>query len=299
MRKNMSPIIKVSLLSLILNILLSAAKLGCGILGHSSGLVADSVHSLSDVVTTLIVMAAFFVASKNADNNHQYGHDKYESLASFCIAIILAYTGIKLGYESLCSILNQEYLHAEIPTFLTLVIAAISIAIKGIMFKITIRAGKRIHSDSLTADAWHHLSDSLSSIGSLLGIVCARYLGILIADKIAGVIICLFILKVAYDIGILAVKKLTDTSCTMKEQKEIEQIVYSFPQVKHIDSLKTRLFGDGYYLDLEIALDAQSTLYESHCVAESIHDEIEKQIPEVKHCLIHMNPDCQSRLDIK
>lgn len=280
---------RVSFSSIIGNVVLSLFKLLAGIFGHSAALISDAIHSASDIVSTVIVIIGMHISSKEADADHEYGHERIECIAAVLLAAILAATGLGVGYSGIMSIKNASYVGIQVPGIIALVAAAVSIVVKEAMFQYTKVAAKRIRSTSLMADAWHHRSDALSSIGSLLGVLGAR-LGLPICDPIASLIICLFILKASYDIFMDAVRKLTDTSCDPAVEEEMRQCALAVDGVLGVDSLRTRQFGSKLYVDMEVAADGNLTLIASHEIAEAVHDKLELTFPEVKHCMVHMNP---------
>lgn len=280
---------RVSISSIIGNILLSIFKFLAGLLGHSAALISDAIHSASDIFSTLIVMIGMHISSKEADADHEYGHERIECIAAILLSVILAATGTGIGYNGILSILHASYQNIQIPGVVALAAAAVSIVTKEVMFQYTRAAAKRIQSTSLMADAWHHRSDALSSIGSLLGVLGAR-LGFPVCDPIASLIICLFILKAAWDIFMDAVRKLTDTSCSPGVEERMRVAALGVKGVKRVDSIRTRQFGSKIYVDLEVAADGELSLYDSHQIAEAVHDTLEHTFPEVKHCMVHMNP---------
>lgn len=280
---------RVSVSSIVGNILLSVFKLFAGIFGHSAALISDAIHSASDIISTVVVMIGMHISSKDADEEHEYGHDRLECIAAILLAVILAATGIGVGYSGIMSILHSAYQAIQIPGVAALIAAAVSIVTKELMFQYTKVIASRIRSTSLMADAWHHRSDALSSIGSLLGVLGAR-LGFPICDPIASIIICIFILKAAYDIFMDAARKLTDTSCDSDVERQMLDAALSIKGVKRVDSLRTRQFGSRLYVDMEVAADGELSLYDAHQIAEQVHDKLEADFPIVKHCMVHMNP---------
>jgi cation diffusion facilitator family transporter len=280
---------KVAYITILINILLSIGKFLAGILGHSISMVADAVHSASDVLSTILVLIALRISSKKEDADHEYGHEKYESLASVFLALILGATGIGIGWEGISSILEKSDAERTIPELLPLVAAVISILVKEWMYHYTKRVGKKCHSDILIADAWHHRTDALSSVGSFVGIFFAR-IGFSIMDPIASLLICLFILKSAISIIRSASEKLTDHSCDKKTEEDIRKLILSVQGVQKIDLLKTRQFGSKFYIDVEIAVDESLSLTEAHEIAEKVHLVTENQVEGVKHCMVHVNP---------
>lgn len=285
-----SEAMKVSLISVAVNLILSGFKLIAGIFGHSRALVADAAHSASDVLTTVVVMAALFISGKGPDEDHPYGHQKYESLASLFLGVLLGYVGIKIGADAIKSLVTESYKTAAKPGMLAAVAAAVSILVKEMMYHITMHVAKKERSNALKADAWHHRSDALSSIGSLVGVLFAGF-GFPVMDAVASLVICIFILKTTVDIVWDAVKVLTDSSCDKKTEEAIRTTVREVPDVRRIDMLKTRRFGSGYYMDVEISVDGGKLLSEAHEVAEHVHDMVEQTYPEVLHCMVHVNPN--------
>lgn len=286
---NQAIAMKVSVNTIILNVLLSVFKLIAGIVAHSGAMISDSIHSASDVFSTLFVIAGFTISGKASDDRHQYGHERFECVASIILAIILFATGIGIGLSGLGKITAGDYSQLRIPGLLALAAAILSIAVKEGMYWYTRAAARRINSGSLMADAWHHRSDALSSIGSLAGIAGAR-LGFPILDPIASVVICVFIVKAACDIFKDAVEKMTDQSCDQQTVQKMQEVILGNDQVLALDELKTRMFGSKIYVDIEISADGSQSLYEAHGIAENIHNAIEDNFPLVKHCMVHVNP---------
>ena len=279
---------KVSIVSVIWNLLLSAGKLFAGIFANSGAMISDAVHSASDVFSTIIVMIGVKISGKDSDNDHPYGHERLECVAAIILATVLAATGIGIGYGAVVKIMVGDY-NVEMPGILALVAAVVSILVKELMFWYTRYYAKQIDSSALMADAWHHRSDSLSSIGALIGIIGAR-LGFGIMEPLASVVICIFIEKAAYDIFMDAVNKMVDKSCDDETMEKIKACAMNIPGVENIDLLRTRVFGNKIYVDMEIAADGNKTLDETHAVAERVHDAIEQEFPKVKHIMVHVNP---------
>jgi len=280
---------RVSAITIIVNIFLSIAKLISGLLGGSAAMISDAVHSASDVLSTLVVIIGLKAAGKKPDSSHQYGHERLECIASIILSALLLATGIGIGYGGVQKIISGDYGSLQIPTMLPLVAAIASIVIKEWMFRYTRRVAKKLNSGAMMADAWHHRSDALSSVGSFVGILGAR-LGAPVLDPIATVIICIFIMKAAYDIFRDGVAKLTDRACEPEMENEIRELILSHDGVLELDLLKTRLFGSKIYIDVEISAKGDQTLEEAHLIAQQVHDSIEKSFPNVKHCMIHVNP---------
>lgn len=279
----------VSKISILMNFLLSAFKLLAGILGKSGAMISDAIHSASDVFSTLIVIIGVNISNKDSDDEHQYGHERLECVASIILAIILFLTGLGIGYKGVIKIINRETETFLMPETIALVAAVISILLKECMYWYTRVVAKKVNSGALMADAWHHRSDALSSVGALIGIVGAK-LGFAMADSIASIVISLFIVKVAYDIFMDSIEKLVDKSCDINLVEEMKRVILKQQGVIEIDDIRTRLFGSKIYVDIEIAADGNKTLVETHDVAQNVHDAIEREFPNVKHCMVHVNP---------
>ena len=280
---------KLSVVGILGNVLLAAFKLLAGILGKSGAMVSDAVHSLSDVFATLIAYFGVRMSQQKEDKEHPYGHERLECVASLILSLILAGTGIGIGYTGIQKLFfNREAI--EVPTILPLIAAVVSIVVKEGMFWYTMYYAKRLDSPAFKADAWHHRSDALSSVGSFIGIGMAR-MGLTIMDPIASLLICILIIKVAFDIFQDALNKMLDTSCGIAFEQKIRTFVESQDGVRKIDLLRTRQFGNKIYIDLEIAVKRDISLIEAHSIAESVHDAVEKEFPNVKHVMIHVNPE--------
>ncbi|WP_070000065.1 cation diffusion facilitator family transporter [Cellulosilyticum sp. I15G10I2] len=287
---------KVSAVSIITNIALSLLKLFAGLFAHSSAMISDAIHSASDVFSTFIVIIGVNLSNKASDAEHQYGHERLECIASIILAIILGATGLGIGLNGVNKILNYNYDYDsfQITGVFALIVSILSIAIKEWMYWYTRGAAKKINSSALMADAWHHRSDALSSIGSFIGILGAR-LGFSVLDPIASVIICLFIEKAAYDILRDTVSKLVDHACDPETLLCMKELIKQQDGVLSLDEIKTRLFGSKIYVDIEIAADGHQSLSSAHDIAENIHLLIEHTFPSVKHCMVHVNPRFENR----
>ena len=280
---------RVSAVSIIVNLALSLFKLIAGIAAHSGAMVSDAVHSASDVFSTFIVMIGVTISGKESDKEHPYGHERLECVASLLLAMVLALTGLGIGKTGVEKILGGEAAGLAVPGLLALIAAVSSVAVKEWMYWYTRAAAKKINSGALMADAWHHRSDALSSIGAFIGILGSR-MGYPILDPIASLVICLFILKAAYDIFQDALAKMVDKACPEEVVNQMREIILAQEGVEGIDDIKTRLFGAKMYVDVEISVDGDKTLRAAHEIANRVHDAIEDAFPEVKHCMVHENP---------
>lgn len=282
-------IMRVSNISIVVNVLLSAIKFVVGVIANSGAMISDAVHSVSDVFSTIIVMIGANAAAKDPDVEHPYGHDRMECIAAIVLAIVLFITGIGVGITGIKKIFGGNYGDLAVPGALALVAAVISIIVKEGMFWYTRFYGKKVDSTALLADAWHHRSDALSSVGSFVGILGAR-LGFPICDPLASVVICLFIVKAAYNICKEALDKMVDKSCDEETERKMSDLIKSQEGVISLDLLMTRMFGSKLYVDVEIGADENTPLRDSHAIAENVHNAIEANFPKVKHCMVHVNP---------
>ena len=279
--------VNVSTVTIVINLALAGFKFLAGFLAHSGAMVSDAVHSASDVLATFIVILGVKLAGRDADRDHPYGHERLECVAALILGVILAATGLGIGWSGIQKITGGEAL--VVPGALALIAAIVSIVVKEAMFWYTWLAAKKIDSSALKAEAWHHRSDALSSVGSFAGILGAR-LGFPALDPVASVVICLFILKAAWDIMADALGKMTDHACPPAMVQEMADSILSQPGVLGLDTLNTRLFGDRVYVDVEIQADGDLPLKVTHATAQAVHDTLEQTFPQVKHCMVHVNP---------
>lgn len=280
---------RVSGVSIIVNLLLASFKFVAGALGHSGAMISDAVHSSSDVLGSLIVIVGVKVSEKASDEDHPYGHERMENVASLLLAGILVAAGLSIGKEALTSIVSGSYKTAPAPGMLALIAAIVSIVVKEALFWYTWVNARQIRSGALKAEAWHHRSDALSSVGALIGIGGARF-GVLVLEPVASIVICLFILKVAVDIFREAVDKMVDHACDTETEDALCACAVRQEGVVKVDMIRTREFGRRIYVDLEISADGHLTLLEAHDIAQRVHDCIENEFPDVKHIMVHVNP---------
>ncbi len=279
--------IKISVVSIAINIILSILKLIAGIISHSSAMISDAVHSASDVVSTIVVIVGLNISSKQADKEHPYGHDRLESISALLLSIILAGTGLMIGLSGIKNIINGTV--QEITNSIALGSGILSIVVKEVQYQYTRKVAKKVNSDSLMADAWHHRSDALSSVGSCIGII-GTMAGIYIMDSIASIVISVFIIHAGYQIMKESIDKLIDKSCDDKTIAKIETVIVSQEGVKGIDEFRTRLFGSKIYVDVTILIDGNTILKDAHAISENVHDTVENAFPNIKHCMIHIHP---------
>src|SRR5574344_171061 len=268
---------KVTWVGFVINLLLSIAKLIAGITGKSAAMVADAVHSISDFTTDVVVLAFVGVTAKDCDDNHHYGHGKYETFATLLISAALLAVGIGLllnGVQNSIKVINGESL--EKPGIIALIAAIVSVIIKEALYWYTVVVGKKINSKAVIANAWHHRSDAFSSIGTTLGIGGAIFLGEKwrILDPLAGALVSIFIIKVAIDLGLPSIKELLESSIPKKEEEDIIRIITNTDGVKKYHHLRTRKVGNAYAIDVHIKLDRNISFVKSHDIAT----DLEKQL---------------------
>jgi len=281
-----SNINRVLIITIILNVLLLIIKVVAGISSNSTALIADGLHSGSDVITSIGVIIGMGMARKPRDEMHHYGHEKIETITTFLLAIILIYVGIQIGYSALKATMKGQQVYFS---YFALFSAFISIVIKEIQYQISFRVGSREQSAALVADAWHHRSDALSSVASLFGILGAKY-GIYILDSLAGLVVSVIVIKVGIDIFKDCFQVLIDVSIHLDEVDNVKQTIMSEAHVKYVSDLRTRKHGSKVFVDIRICVDPSIDVYEGHEIAERVEDIIKKNIENVKDVIVHVDP---------
>lgn len=277
---------RVSINTILINLILGIFKIIAGILGHSTAMIADGFHTASDVATTILVIIGVKISNKAADNEHPYGHEKFEPIFGKLISIFLGFTGIMIGYQGISVLLRGNYIS---PTPIALIAAIVSIVTKEIMYWYTIKSAHKIKSVSMEADAWHHRSDALSSVATFVGILGARH-GLTFLDPLTGLIVCFFIVQISIKLYMQSINQLIDKATTPETIKKLEALALSVEGVNKINDMKTRIAGNKLYVDIEIAISPSLTVVEGHSIATEVHDLIESTLPDVKHCMVHMEP---------
>lgn len=278
---------KVSVISMATNVILTVAKFAAGMIAHSGAMISDAVHSASDIFSGLIVLIGVRISSKAPDDKHPYGHERFECVAALLLSGILALVGGTIGVNAVKDIIGGRV--QEAPGILALVAAVVSIVTKETLFWYTRGYAKKYRSTALHAEAWHQRSDALSSIGALIGIAGAR-MGVPVMEPVASLIIALFILRVAVRIFRDAIDQMVDHSASEETEAAFRETAMEQPGVQGVELLRTRMFGNRVYVDLEIAADPGLSLAAAHEIAERVHDAIEQTYPDVKHIMVHVNP---------
>lgn len=284
---------KVTIAGSVINVMLLIIKFAAGILGHSAAMIADAIHSLTDFATDVIVLIFVKLGDKPQDKDHDYGHGKYETLATtiigislFAVGVMICYSGITKTYHAICGERIQQ------PGMVALIAALISIILKEWAYQFTARAGRKYHSEAVIANAWHHRSDALSSIGTMVGIGGAILLGNqwAILDPLAAIIVSAFIIKASWGLVVQSVKELTDASLSEDEEKEIMKIANTEKGVKEIHNLRTRRIGNRIAIEMHIRMPGNVTLYEAHQHATDIEILLKKRFGTNTHVGIHIEP---------
>ncbi len=286
-------IYKVTLTGTAVNVVLVVLKFFAGIVGRSSAMVADAVHSLSDFLSDLVILIFIKIAGKPRDKGHSYGHGKYETLATLIIGVLLGAAGIGLAVNGVEDVIRS--LHGEAlprPGMIALVIAVISIISKEWLYHYTVRVGRNVNSQAVIANAWHHRSDAISSFGTMVGIAGAMFFGERwrILDPAAAIIVSILIIKSAYDIIKPSISELLEASLPREQEKELHQLVMSVPGIINVHNLRTRRIGNGIAVDLHAKMDGSQTLAEAHAKATAAEKAIKAKFGDNSIINIHMEP---------
>lgn len=284
---------RVTIAGSIINILLLAFKFAAGILGHSAAMIADAIHSLTDFVTDAIVLVFVRLGSKPTDRDHDYGHGKYETLASAIIGVsllvvgmMICYSGVTKTYHAMCGEPLQQ------PGFIALAAAVASVVLKEWAYRFTVRVGRRCHSEAVVANAWHHRSDALSSVGTTVGIGGAIILGEkwAVLDPLTAIVVSFFIMKAAWSVLSKAVDELTDGSLPKEMEDEIESIVSEDNEVSVVHNLCTRRIGNRIAIEMHVRMPGETSLYVAHHHATEIEKRLKQRFGADTHISIHLEP---------
>ena len=286
-------IFRVTWTGSIVNFALLVFKFVAGIVGHSAAMVADAVHSLSDFVTDIIVVAFVRISGKPEDEGHDYGHGKYETLATAIIGLILFFVGIGImfnGAKSVFDTINGKPLAA--PSILALTVAALSILLKELLYRYTIHKAKGLNSQAMIANAWHHRSDAFSSIGTFIGIGGAICLGEQwrILDPLAAIVVSIFIMRVAVQLLKPCVDELLERSLPAETENIILEIIRSFPEVSEPHHLRTRRIGNRLAIEVHIRMNGNTPLAEAHSLASEVEKRLKYEFGKDTHIGIHIEP---------
>lgn len=288
---------RVTLVGIAVNLPLAVGKIALGFLGNSQALVADGIHSLSDLIGDGAILLAVRAGSQDADENHPYGHARFETLATVGVGLLLIAVAAGMAYGAAIRIASDSA--AVTPSALTLAAAAVSIVVKEWLYRYTIAAGRRLRSELLKANAWHHRSDALSSGVALIGIAGAMA-GLPLLDALAAILIASMLIKIGWDCIWPSIQELVDTGLSRARTQTIRDVVLSVPEVREIGMLRTRRMGADAYADLEVLVDPMLSVSEAHRISEAVRERVTREVHELADVSIHVEPDestPQGRLD--
>ena len=292
-KQRLREVYKVTLTGSVINVLLLVVKFTAGILGHSAAMIADAIHSLTDFATDVVVLVFVKLGNKPKDKDHDYGHGKYETLATaiigislFVVGVMICYTGINKTYRAIEGETLQQ------PGVVALVAAIVSIVLKEWAYQFTVRVGKKCHSEAVVANAWHHRSDALSSVGTMIGVGGAILLGDkwAVLDPLAAIIVSAFIIKAAWGLVLQSVKVLTDASLPDAEEEEIMKLANEESGVREIHNLQTRRIGNKIAIEMHVRMPGSLSLYEAHEHATDIEKRLKEKFGADTHVGIHLEP---------
>ena len=292
-RKQTRDVYRVTIAGSVANMLLVVFKFVAGIVGHSAAMTADAIHSLSDLITDLVVLLSVRIAGRPSDKSHDYGHGKYETLATLVIGVALLIVGLSVGWTALCSVwrvINGAVLSS--PGMISLWAALVSVAVKEVVFRVTIRVGRATGSPAVVANAWHHRSDALSSAGTALGIGGAIFMGERwrVLDPLSAIVVSIFIIKVSVELLRPCLDDLTECSLPDEVEQSIADVVMAEPEVSGLHNLRTRRIGNRYAIEMHVRMDGSTTLYDAHTHASHIERVLKDMYGEDTHVGIHVEP---------
>jgi cation diffusion facilitator family transporter len=285
--------VKITWLGFYINMVLSLGKILTGVFGRSAAMLADGIHSLSDFLTDLIVIVFIKISSKDKDEDHHYGHGKFETLATLLVSVMLMIVGIGILYKGIKDIIESiNGTILEAPSYWAIIAAVASIAVKEWLYRITVITGKKIGSEAVIANAWHHRSDAFSSIGTLIGISGAFFLGSKwrILDPLASIIVSFFIVKVGYDLIKPALQELLERALPKDVEERIGEIISLTPGVIKFHNLKTRKSGNTYIIDVHIKVDPTITVVEAHDISSDVEKGLRENYGDTTQTSIHIEP---------
>lgn len=281
---------KITWITIIINVFLAVAKVLAGILLNSTAILADGIHTISDIGSSLGIIIGFFISRKPEDKEHPYGHEKAESIAGFILAIFLTAVGINIGYSTFRIIISGQ---TQIPGGLAAWVAGVSILVKELQYRIAMYGGKKINSTALIADAWHHRSDALSSIAALIGIVGAR-LGYAFLDPLAGLIVSIIIIKIGIELFIQGYNELMDISIDEEKLRNLINKIISHQEILNINKIRTRKHGSKVFVDIKVCVNPDFTVHKGHVISHEVEDLVHNNVENVKEVLISIIP-CKNK----
>ncbi len=278
---------KVTIKSIVLNCILTVFKVFSGALGNSSAMIADGLHSASDVISSVAILIGNFIAKKPADKGHNYGHEKAETLVSTLLSVLLMVVSIQIGIQGVELLFNIDQI--QTPTLLPLIASIVSILIKEYQYQITMKVAKKTNSPALKADAWHHRSDALTSIAAFFGIIGGLF-GFKILDPIVTILVAVFVFKVGFDIIIKALNELLDASIEEDELKTVMDVIGASQGIIDVQSIKSRKHGPFAYLEITICVDGDISVRCGHDIANALEENIKENLELIKDVVVHVEP---------
>ncbi|MGQ9843183.1 MAG: cation diffusion facilitator family transporter [Spirochaetota bacterium] len=278
----------VTWIGMIANILLSVLKFVAGMIGHSQAMVADAVHSLSDLITDVAVLIGIKYWALPADDDHPYGHERIESIVTAFIAIVLFIVGCGIAYNGIITVFEPD---KKSPEIIALIAAVISIIIKEWLYRWTVKKGKQIDSSSVMANAWHHRSDALSSIPALVAVALAMaHPKLAFFDHVGAVFVAVFIIKVSFDILKPLVMELSDRGASQTQVNSIDSLAMNVEGVKEVHSIRSRRVGSGYFVDLHVLVDGNMSVQNGHDIARDVKHQLINKGPKILDVIVHLEP---------
>ncbi|MFT4058098.1 MAG: cation diffusion facilitator family transporter [Legionella sp.] len=278
---------KVTLLGAFSNAFLGVIKLIGGFLFHSHALVADGLHSFSDLVADSMVLLASKYGSIDADHTHPYGHQRIETAATFLLSLLLILAGFGIAWDSINELIHKTF---TMPNWKSLPVICISILANELLFRYTLHVGKHINSKLIIANAWHHRSDAASSLVVFIGLI-GSLAGFTYLDTVAAIIVALLIVKMGWDYGWNSIKELVDTAVEPRLLNQIEQVIQKVPGVKKIHQLRSRFMGEDVLIDVHILVSPKISVSEGHYIAQHVHQALVEQIDSIKDVIVHVDPE--------
>ena len=279
-------LVNTSVLTIILNVILAVSKISIGLIYESIAVISDGLNSLSDIFTTGLVIFGIKVSSEKSDEAHPYGHFRIESLVSLLIAAVLTVTAGYISYISIVNLVFHKVAQASIPA---IIVTCLSITIKELIYRYSIKKARLFSSTSMEADAWHQRIDGISSVSVLIG-VCGTYFGLWYLEPVAALVVAAMIIRAAIPIFIKAINQLIDHSADKDTEAEIIKITKSISGVENVDIIKTRISSNVIFVELEISVNSYISVSEGHVIAEAVNSTLENSGLSIEHCSVHVNP---------
>jgi cation diffusion facilitator family transporter len=278
---------RVLWIAILINFILGVAKVLVGTFSHSRAVLADGIHTFSDIASSVGLLVGFFIAKKPADEKHRYGHERAESIAAFVLALLVVVVGINIGYGSIQRLWIGQL---ETPGVLAVWVTVLSIVVKEWQYRFTMKSGKRLRSSALQADAWHHRSDALSSLGALIGVLGSRF-GLLWMDSAAGVVVAIVVVKTGIGILFHGIDELMDASLPEEELEILRSVIHTSRVEAELTQIRSRRISAGCYLDLTIQVDGEISVDKGHAIADQVEDLAKETYEDVLGITVHVEPE--------